>query len=111
MKISEVVDQLNLKVFSGYKGLHNEILGAYTSDLLSDVMGNLNEGYIWITLQTHQNIMAVSSLKDASAILMVKGLSPEANTIKMSEEEGIPILGTELETFEISGKLFMLLNQ
>ncbi|WP_075602235.1 DRTGG domain-containing protein [Saccharicrinis aurantiacus] len=111
MKISEVVDQLNLKVFSGYKGLHKEILGAYTSDLLSDVMGNLNEGYIWITLQTHQNIMAVSSLKDASAILMVKGLSPEASTIKMSEEEGIPILGTELETFEISGKLFMLLNQ
>jgi len=111
MKISEVVDQLNLKVFSGYKGLHKEILGAYTSDLLSDVMGNLNEGYIWITLQTHQNIMAVSSLKDASAIIMVKGLSPEPTTIKMSEEEGIPILGTELETFEISGKLFMLLNQ
>ena len=63
MKVKELVEKLNLKVLSGEKGLDREIDGCYISDLLSDVMGNAMEGNIWITLQTHKNVMAVASLK------------------------------------------------
>ncbi len=110
MKVKEVVEALNLKVFSGYDGLSNTITGGYTSDLLSDVMGNAPPGAIWITLQTHVNVMAVATLKDLSAVVLVKGLEPEANTIQQSNNEGIPILGTNLQAFEISGLLYNLLN-
>ena len=64
MKISDIITKLDLKVISGHNGLSNEITGGYVSDLLSDVMGNAREGEVWITLQTHQNIIAVGSLKD-----------------------------------------------
>lgn len=111
MTVKELVDALNLNVFSGEEGLNNEIIGGYTSDLLSDVMGSIQEKMIWITLQTHVNVMAIASLREIAAIIMVKGLSPDANTIEHSNNEGIPILGTKEETFEITGKIYQLLNK
>ena len=110
MKIADIITGLNLKVVSGHNGLSNKITGGYVSDLLSDVIGNAEEGQIWITLQTHQNIIAVGSLKDISAIIIVKGLVPEADTIEKSNIENIPLLSTELDTFNIAGRLFELLK-
>lgn len=111
MKISDIITGLNLKVISGHNGLSNEVTGGYVSDLLSDVMGNAKEGHVWITLQTHQNIIAVGSLKDISAIIIVKGFVPEADTIEKSNIENLPVLSTELDTFNITGRLFELLHQ
>ena len=68
MKVSDLVKELNLTVFCGEAGLDAEISGGYTSDLLSDVMGHIDEGMLWVTMQTHQNIVAVATLKDAAAV-------------------------------------------
>ena len=76
MKVCDLVKMLNLTVFCGEEGLDTEITGGYTSDLLSDVMGHIEEGMLWITMQTHQNILAVATLKDASAVLIVNGGCP-----------------------------------
>jgi predicted transcriptional regulator len=111
MKITEIIAALDLKVISGQTGLSNEISGGYVSDLLSDVIGNAKEGQVWITLQTHQNVVAVASLKDISAIIIVKGFIPEAETIIKSNLENIPVLSTELDTFNIAGRLFEILKQ
>jgi predicted transcriptional regulator len=110
MKVSDIVSALNLKVFSGETGLNQQVLGGYASDLLSDVMGHADAGDVWVTLQNHKNVMAIASLKELAAIILVKGIEPEADTAAQSNQEGIPILGTNLETFEISGKLYKLLN-
>lgn len=111
MKVQDIVDKLQLKVCSGEKGLQRIVEGGYTSDLLSDVMGNADENQLWVTLQTHKNIMAIASLKELAAIVLVKGYEPEANTAEQSNEEGIPILSSELEAFELTGKLFELLKK
>ncbi len=110
MKVSDLVDKFGLKVFSGADGLTGEVKGGYVSDLLSDVMGNAGEGQVWITLQTHQNVMAIASLKDLAAVILVKGFEPEEETVEHSNEEGIPVLGTEMGTFELAGKLYELLS-
>jgi predicted transcriptional regulator len=111
MKITDITEKLELKVLSGHNGLSGEITGGYVSDLLSDVMGNAREGQIWITLQTHQNIIAVASLKDMAAVIIVKGAQPEADTIAKSNDENIPVLSTTLDTFNITGRLFELLKK
>jgi len=110
MKVSELVSHLGLTVFSGETGLENEMTGGYVSDLLSDVMGFAREGDVWITLQTHQNVMAVASLKDLAAVILVKGFQPEPETMAHSNREGIPLLGTTLSTFEVAGRLYQLLQ-
>jgi predicted transcriptional regulator len=111
MKITDLINALDLKVLSGHNGLSNEVTGGYVSDLLSDVIGNAKEGEIWITLQTHQNIIAVASLKDLSAIIIVKGAVPENDTIEKSNIENIPVLSTTMDTFNITGRLFELLKK
>jgi predicted transcriptional regulator len=110
MTVKELVDQLGLKVFGGSQGLNNEVTGGYVSDLLSDVMGNADAGQLWVTLQTHKNVMAIASLKDLAAILLVNDNEPENDTLAQSNEEGIPILGTSEGTFEITGKIYELIK-
>jgi predicted transcriptional regulator len=111
MTVNEVVKELGLMVYSGHEGLTKSVTGGYVSDLLSDVMGNVSEGDVWATLQTHKNVMAVASLKDVAAVVLVKGLKPDADTTSQSNEEAIPLLGTELETFELAGRLYNLLKR
>lgn len=110
MKVSDIVNQLNLEVYSGAAGLSRDIKGGYTSDLLSDVMGNAEAGMVWITLQTHKNVMAIASLKELAAVILVGGQQPEADTAEQSNVEGIPVLGTSIPTFDITGKLYNLLH-
>ncbi len=111
MKVKDIVEALNLKVVSGANGLDREVEGCYVSDLLSDVMGNAEMGNIWITLQTHKNVMAIASLKELAAVILVKGLTANEDTINQSNEENIPFLSTEEETFDIAGKIYQLLHQ
>lgn len=110
MTVKNLIESLHLKLVSGEKGVENEVSGGYTSDLLSDVMGHASQGSVWITLQTHKNVMAIASLKDLSAIVLVKGFQPDADMLEQSDLEGVPVLSTEENTFEISGKLYQLLN-
>ncbi len=111
MKVKDIVEALNLKVLSGANGLDREIEGCYVSDLLSDVMGNAEMGNIWITLQTHKNVMAIASLKELAAVILVKGLNAGDDTLEQSNEEGIPFLSTTEETFETAGKIYQLIHK
>ena len=111
MTVKELVEKMNLTVFCGQGNLDREIKGGYTSDLLSDVMGFAREGQVWITLQTHKNVLAIASLKELAAILLVKGNKPEEDMLEQAVDEGIPVLGTDAQTFETTGKVYQLINQ
>lgn len=111
MTVSDLVNALGLKVFSGKEGLDRKVEGGYVSDLLSDVMGHGDSGDVWVTLQNHKNVMAIASLKDIACIILVKGIEPEDDTLEQSNDEQIPILGTDLETFEVVGKIYQLINK
>ncbi|HWR71782.1 MAG TPA: serine kinase, partial [Nitrospirota bacterium] len=80
--------------------------GGYASDLLSDVLAHAGEGSVWVTLHIHQNIVAVASHKDLAGIVLVQGRQPEKDTIAKAEEEGIPVLVSQLPAFELIGRLY-----
>lgn len=108
MKLTELIQELNLGVRSATENLEREVTGGYASDLLSDVLANSQEGDLWITLQVHQNIVAVASMKDLAGIILVNGREPEQETIEKAETEDIVIMVSELPTFELVGKLYGL---
>ena len=110
MKLKDIIEKLKLRVICGEEYLENEITGGYCSDLLSDVMGNAQEGHVWITIQVHKNIIAVASLKELSAIMLVKGLMPTEETIVTAKEQGVAIVQTSETAFEIAGKLYNLIR-
>ncbi|MEW6607970.1 MAG: serine kinase [bacterium] len=108
MKLKEIVEKLNLEVKSAPEMLDKEVTGGYVSDLLSDVMANAREGNIWVTLQIHQNIVAVASLKEIRGIILVNNRQPDEDTLQKAIHEKIPILVSKLSTFELVGKLYQL---
>ncbi len=110
MKLKEIIEKLQLKVLIGQENLDVEVIGGYTSDLLSDVIANSKQGNLWITLQTHQNIIAVAKLKDLSGIIIINNREPDEDTLRKAKEENVPLLGSEEIAFEVSGKLYELIS-
>lgn len=110
MKLKGIVEELGLEVKSRVSNLNKEVSGGYASDLLSDVIANAKKDNIWITLQIHQNIVGVATLKELTGIIIVNGRKPEDETLKKAGEEDIPIMVTELTAFEIIGKLYRMLG-
>lgn len=108
MKLKEIVKLLNLEVVVKGKGVGKDVTGGYVSDLLSDVMANSQAGNIWITMQVHENIVAIATLKELAGIVIIGDRKPAEITIKKAENENITILNTSLSAFEISGKLYKL---
>ncbi len=110
MKLIEIVERLQLQVLVGPDQLETEVTGGYTSDLLSDVMANSQAGNLWVTLQTHQNIIAVAKLKDLAGIIIVNNRQPDEETLQKAKEENVPLLGAGEIAFRISGKLYSLIG-
>jgi len=105
-KLADLAEKLDLEVRAGRGNLDNEVTGGYASDLLSDVIANSREGDLWITLQVHQNIVAVASMKDLAGIILVNGREPQEDTVQKAETASIPIMVSKLPTFELAAKLY-----
>jgi predicted transcriptional regulator len=106
MLLSEIVEKLDLKVLTGGDQLDREITRGYASDLLSDVIAHTGKGDLWITLQTHQNIVAVASMNELAGIVLINGRQPEQETLQKANGEQIPVMLSELPSFEVAGRLF-----
>ncbi len=108
MTLADVVEALNLDVRAGASEMDREVEGGYVSDLLSDVIAGAREGDLWITLQLHQNIVAVAFLNNLAGIVIVGGREPDPDTLEKAEDQGVPIMVTAMPTYELAGKLYAM---
>ncbi len=108
MRLNHIIEKLNLQVKTPSTNLNVDVTGGYISDLLSDVMANAKKGDVWITLQIHQNTVAVAILKELTGIIVINGKQPAQEMIKKAEEEGVPILTSDLTAFEVICELCKL---
>lgn len=106
MILKEVAEALHLVVRAGESELDRPVDGGYVSDLLSDVIAGAKEGDLWITLQLHQNVVAVAFLNNLAGIVIVGGRQPDPDTLKKGEEQSVPILTTPLPAYEVAGRLY-----
>lgn len=85
---------------------HAEISGCYISDLLSDVLAHAQPGVLWVTIQTHRNVVSVASMKDIGAVLITCGRRPEPEVVEEAERQGVVLLMTALSTYQAAAKLW-----
>src|SRR5512142_621370 len=98
LTIGGIIEKLGLDI--RVKGDGNKyVTGCYISDLLSDVMANSKDHELWITLQTHPNIVAVAVIKGISGVIITNGRYPEADTMRKAETEKVTIMTTTHSTF------------
>ena len=103
--LKNIAEAMNLTVKTGEDLLDRKVTGGYASDMLSDVLAHIQQGQIWITLQTHTNIVAVASAREVCGIIIVNGRSPEEGTLRKAAEEHIPILVSPLSTYDVVCRL------
>ncbi|NSW57044.1 MAG: serine kinase [Armatimonadetes bacterium] len=108
LTVAQVAESLGLKVCAGGHKLDSEVVGALVSDLLSYVMANGKPGQLWVTIQTHSNIVAVAVLGGLAGIVIASGFHPDEDTTGRAEEEDIPILTCDAPAYEIAGMLYQL---
>jgi hypothetical protein len=111
MNLKDLAGRLALNVLQPLGNFDAAVSGGYTGDLLSDVIGNAKEGNIWITCQTHENIVAVARLKNLAAIILVNGRKPDDSALARARDERVVILGTSESAFAISGALAELFGR
>lgn len=106
--LAHAAEQLGLSATASRDRLDVPVTGALVSDLLSYVMANGRRGDLWITIQSHPNIVAVAELAGLSAIVVAGGIAPEADTVRRAEEEGTALLTSPKPSFLLAGELYEL---
>lgn len=110
MKLSELIKEKEFeKVYIFDDSV--EINNGYIGDLLSEIMRNAPANSVWITHQTHPNIIAVASIVEANTIVIPKGFEFESETIEKAKENNINLLKSKKDIFETSGLIYTLLNE
>ena len=87
-----------------------ELTGAYTSDLLSDVIAYAKDGGALITIQAHKNTVAVATLVNISVIIICNWRPLPDDMLEAAKDEGIAVIRTRENQFTVSGKLWEMLK-
>ena len=85
--------------------------GAYTSDLLSDVIANAKGSGALITIQAHKNTVAVATLVNIRCIIICNKRPLPEDMLKAARDEGMAVLHTKENQFTVSGKLWEILKK
>jgi serine kinase of HPr protein (carbohydrate metabolism regulator) len=102
--VKDLQSKLNLKALN--EATDTEVVGAFISDMLSDVMAGAKAGNVWVTVQTHKNIIAAANLVDVPAIIVVRDKKVPDDTLQMANRVGLTVFATELDSYQIAVKLY-----
>ena len=72
MKLKSLAEKTGCRMLTSGQN-DPDIESGYTSDLLSDVMANAEDGSVLITIQAHKNTVAVAVQLDLPAIVICNG--------------------------------------
>lgn len=108
MTAKEIREQLQLKTFCEMAP-DTEVVGGYTGDLLSWVMGRSDKGNCWITIMSNRNVAAVAQLTEASMVILAENVEPDESTLEACTENGLNLYGSPESSFVLSGKVARLL--
>ncbi len=100
MNVAELKEKLNLTQVAGPEEI--EISGCYIGDLMSLAMARLEEGNVWITIQTNLNVVAVATLKEAGCVILADGVVPDSDAVAKADSEEIPLLTSEESAYTLA---------
>ena len=107
MKLSDIITQLNLeKTNKGPIKDEEDINTGYASDLLSQVLAGAKSNSIWLTVQSHLNIIGVAVMAGISAVVICDGHDVPENVIEKADEEGVALFKSTENAFRLAGKLY-----
>ena len=93
MQIDVLAEKLGWKLLTESSGADREALGCYCGDLLSWVMGRAKADDVWLTVMGNINAIAVATLADVSAIVLVEDAA-------LANQQEVAVYTTSLPAYE-----------
>lgn len=106
MKLHEIVSLVGGRVLSYEIDLDREIEYGAAADLMSDVLSFAKPNAVLLTGLTNSQVIRTAEMADVAAIVFVRGKMPAADTARLAEERGIPLIVCGHTMFEACGKLY-----
>lgn len=109
MTLEQIIKAMDLQILTNKNDFSKTVpVHGYVSDMLSCVMTGAQHQSIWVTLQAHNNIVAVACLLDLAAIIITEGAQPDEETLRKANEENVTLLSSPHASFYVVGKLWEL---
>lgn len=108
MTVRELLKEIPMEIICGEENLDRIVTRGFSSDMMSNVIAKGGEGDIWLTFQTHLNVVAIGLMKKMSAVVLVQNRKLIPRALEKAESEGLVILETPLSAFELGGRLYKL---
>ncbi len=105
LTLRKLIRTLDFEVINEGDKMDEVVAGGYVGDLLSDVISSGKQNDIWVTIQAHENIIAVATLKDLIGIVLSKNINPLPETLEAAQSENVTLLRSPLNSFQIVAKL------
>lgn len=105
MNIRDLIRTINGTLVTKTNNLHREIKGGFGADLMSDVLASVQPEAVLVTGLCNPQVVRTAQLADVAAIVLVRGKRPPAETIRLANEENVPLISTPYGMFEVCGRL------
>jgi predicted transcriptional regulator len=106
MKVSEVKKILKARILVGEEHEDTEVLSAFGSDLMSDVMAFVNESVLLLTGLINPQVIRTAEMMDIKAIVFVRGKHIDDEILNLAKEKNIIVISTKYTMYISSGLLY-----
>lgn len=105
MKISQLIDLIKGELLTENTDNYKEVSGGMGADLMSDVLTSILPEAALLTGLCNPQVVRTALIADIRVIIFVRGKYPAKETIKIANEENIPLITTKYGMYEACGIL------
>ena len=106
MKIREISQLLDAKLYTGEEMLEREVHNGFGCDLMSDVLAYAENEAVLLTGLVNPQVIRTAEMMDIVCLVFVRGKEPTEAMIKLAEERYIVLMSTEKGMFTACGLLY-----
>ena len=106
MTINEIKELLDAEVLCCEENTNKAVYSACGCDLMSDVLAYVKDQAVLLTGLVNPQVVRTAVMMDMVCIVFVRSKSPSEEMLKLAEDNGIVILGTEKRLYGACGILY-----
>jgi hypothetical protein len=106
LTLEEIRVILKAQFLSGEEKMSAQAFTACGCDLMSDVLAFTKPGSILLTGLTNSQVIRTAEMLDLQGVVFVRDKQPDADTIQLAKDCGIPLLSSPYPLYESCGLLF-----
>lgn len=105
MNIRDLIRIIDGELITRPVNLNREIKGGFGADLMSDVLASIQPEAALVTGLCNPQVVRTAQMSDVAAIVLVRGKQPPSETVRLANEECVPLISTPYGMFEVCGRL------